>query len=194
MDVLTATTIYWKCVFAQENIQLQILELAKKLCNDNPAKSVNPESYLKREDLKNPNQGLLATLYSEVDRQEYQENFPITRPESKNAARNLLNAGREFYINIANLSDQNKLNISLQNIINQWNSYKQTYLSGDFFGKINAEKSNFQNPESYKKWDDRYYFWQDIVDMIDKSILKINDITKEYLSGNSNNPFQTETI
>lgn len=200
MDVLTACTIYWKCVYAQESTQQQIMELAGKLCGEKPAQPTNPgdpDSYLTREDLRDPNEGLLATLYSEVDRQEYQEDFPITRPESKNAARNLVNAGREFYVNLTKLADVNQLNTIFQDIINQWNSYKQTYLSGDFFGQMNASKSEAQqtgNADAVRKWEERRLFWKELVDMIDESIMKIEQLINDQLSGNANTPLQIEPV
>jgi hypothetical protein len=200
MDVLTAATIYWRCVFAQESAQQQMLEIAGKLCGEKPAQPTNPgdsTSYLKREDLRDPEEGLIATLYSEVDRQEYQEDFPVTRPESKNAARNLVNAGREFYVNLTKLAEANELNTLFQKIVNEWNSYKQTYLSGDFFGRMNTEKSTAQqsgDSDAVSKWDDRYYFWQDLVEMIDDQITKIDKLIKDQLSGNSDTPLQVEPV
>jgi hypothetical protein len=200
MDILTAATIYLRCVYAQESAQKQMMELAGKLCGEKPAQPANsgdPTSYLKRENLRDPKKGLLATLYSEVNRQEYQEDFPITRPESKNAARNLVNAGREFYVNLIKLADANVLNSMFQKIINQWNAYKQAYLSGDLFGRMTTEKSTAQqagDSDAVKKWDDRYYFWQDFVEMIDDQVTKIGQLIKDQLSGNSETPLQVEPV
>jgi hypothetical protein len=193
MDVLTAAHVYWKCSLAQEN-KNELLLLSKKLCGEKPALPINPgdpTGYLKREDLRDPNEGLLATLFAEVNRQEYRENFPITRDESKNAARNLLNAGREFHTHVVKLSDKNILNTSFEKLSSQWNAYKQSYLSNDFLGKIMSSKSESQeNPKAATGWNDRYYFWQELSNMISENIDKIGKIVKDQLSGNADNPIE----
>jgi hypothetical protein len=166
MKVLQAATIYLSWVrYAQDTTTTttststddavkQLNELATKLFIQRPTQ--NPT----KDNLRNPMEGLFATLYQEVDKTDYREEYPISRPESKSAVIIMVNDGRQFYYDLANSEDLDTLISEFQKIINEWTSFKTSYLNDSMFTQMEEDKSNASS-DLADDWETRRLFWKD---------------------------------
>lgn len=193
--VLRVATTFWKCAQdANAGSMDQLVGLSNKLTDPNAV--ANPD--------KTIDSALLSTLQQEVDQMEEQERFPITRPESESAVRNLYNAAKQFHTNLTNDSSNvlgveenrtrmNGLNADFQNVINQWEQYRRSYLSEDFLNELQLAKSE-ATPEVQQEFEDRHQFWQALISQIDGTIEQIDKILKDQLTGNPEEPLEPTPV
>lgn len=194
MKVLQAATIYLRWVrYAQDTTGTestaikQLNELATKLFIQKPTQ--NPT----KDNLRNPMEGLFATLYQEVNDMDYREEYPISRPESKNAVRTMINDGRKFYIDLANLVDVNTLITEFQKVINEWISFKTSYLNGDMFNQMEQDKSAASS-DTADDWEKRRLFWKEILEMIDAVMSQVHNMLKDQSTGNIETQLEAKPI
>ncbi len=196
MKVLQAATIYLGWVrHAQETITSstdsiavkQLKELATKLFIQKPTQ--NPT----KDNLKNPMEGLFVTLYQEVDGMDYREEYPISRPESKSAVRTMVNDGRKFYFDLAKSVDVNTLISDFQKVINDWESFKTSYLNNDMLNQMEQDKSAASS-DTANDWENRRLFWKEIIEMIDYSMNQVNKMLKDQTTGNEETQLEAEPI
>jgi hypothetical protein len=192
--ILRAATIFY--IFAQDTGPMdQLIGLSNKLANPTPVP--NPD--------KTIDSSLISTLQQEVDQMETQDRFPITRAESKSAVRNLYNAVKQFHSNLVrdtggvvlttdeNRTRMNGLNNDFQNVINQWDQYKRSYLSNDFLNELQLAKSE-ANPEQQQEFEKRYQFWKELIDQVDGTIGQIDKLLKDQLTGNPETPLEPTPV
>jgi hypothetical protein len=178
MRVLEAAIIYlgWvryaQDIVTSDNAVKQLNELATKLFIQKPTQ--NPT----KDNLRNPTEGLIATLYQEVDSMDYREEYPISRPESKNAVRTIVNDGRRFYTDLANSSDIDTLISEFQKIQNDWVSFKNSYLNGDFFNQLEIDKGNASSDKA-DEWENRKLFWKEILELIDSTMSQVDKVDRD---------------
>ena len=194
MKVLQAATIYLSWVRYAQNTTgtestavKQLNELATKLFIQKPTQ--NPT----KDNLRNPMEGLFATLYQEVNDMDYREEYPISRPESKNAVRTIVNDGRKFYVDLANSVDVNTLITEFQKVINEWTSFKTSYLNGDMFNQMEQDKSAASS-DIADDWEKRRLFWKEILEMIDAVIIQVYNMLKDQSTGNTETQLEAEPI
>lgn len=199
MKVLQAATIYLSWVrYAQDTTTTttststddavkQLNELATKLFIQRPTQ--NPT----KDNLRNPMEGLFATLYQEVDKMDYREEYSISRPESKSAVRTMVNDGRKFYIDLANHVAINILLSEFQKIINEWTSFKTSYLNNAMFTQMEQDKSAASS-ETAGDWETRKLFWKEILNMIDSVMTQVDKMLKDQSTGNSETQLESEPI
>jgi hypothetical protein len=194
MKVLQAATIYLSWVrYAQDTTGTestavkQLNELATKLFIQKPTQ--NPT----KDNLRNPMEGLFATLYQEVNDMDYREEYPISRPESKNAVRTMVNDGRKFYVDLANSVDVNTLITEFQKVINEWTSFKTSYLNGDMFNQMEQDKSAASS-DTADDWEKRRLFWKEILEMIDAVMSQVYNMLKDQSTGNTETQLEAEPI
>lgn len=194
MKVLQAATIYLSWVrYAQDTTGTestavkQLNELATKLFIQKPTQ--NPT----KDNLRNPMEGLFATLYQEVDGMDYREEYPISRPESKSAVRTMVNDGRKFYVDLANSVDVNTLITEFQKVINEWTSFKTSYLNGDMFNQMEQDKSAASS-DTADDWEKRRLFWKEILEMIDAVMSQVYNMLKDQSTGNTETQLEAEPI
>lgn len=193
--VLRVATAFWKCAQdANAGAMDQLVGLSNKLTDPNAVQ--NPD--------KTIDSALISTLQQEVDQMDEQERFPITRPESKSAVRNLYNAAKQFHNNLTkdssnvltveeNRTRMNGLNADFQNVINQWEQYRRSYLGEDFLNELQLAKSE-ATPELQQEFEDRYQFWQALINQIDGTIEQIDKIIKDQLTGNPEDPLEPTPV
>lgn len=196
MKVLKAATIYLNWVRYAQNTSTsistnnsikQLNELATKLFIQKPIQ--NPT----KDNLRNPMQGLFATLYQEVEGMDYREEYPISRPESKAAVRNMVNDGRKFYMDLSNSIELNTLISEFQKIMNEWTSFKTSYLNGDMFNQMEQDKSKATS-ETSADWEKRRLFWKEILEMIDSIMSQVFNMLKDQSSGNEETPLEAKPV
>lgn len=193
--VLRVATAFCKCAQdANAGPMDQLVGLSNKLSDPNAV--ANPD--------KTIDSALISTLQQEVDQMEEQERFPITRPESKSAVRNLYNSVKQFHTNLIkdssnvltteeNRARMNGLISDFQNVINQWEQYKRSYLGNDFLNELQLAKSEATS-ELQQEFEDRYQFWKELIDQIDGTIELIDKILKDQLTGNPEEPLEPTPV
>jgi hypothetical protein len=199
MKVLQAATIYLSWVrYAQDTTTTttststddaikQLNELATKLFIQRPTQKPT------KDNLRNPMEGLFATLYQEVDKMDYREEYPISRPESKSAVRTMVNDGRKFYIDLANSIDVSTLLSEFQKVINEWTSFKTSYLNDSMFNQMEQDKSA-ASADTADDWETRRLFWKQILNIIDSVMTQVYNMLKDQSTGNSETPLESEPI
>lgn len=177
----------WYYKQAQESAGTQawetILGLSNKLADPNAVPNPTPQI----------DQALVATLLQEVDLMDYQERFPITRPESKSGVRNLQNLVRQYYHNIVNQKDMNISIPDLQNVRNQWDNFKRSYLNEDLFNELQAAKSEVPQSEQ-QEFENRWNFWKELSDQIEETISNLEIMLKDRQTGSEDVAAQPEPI
>lgn len=185
MDVLTAATIF--CKYAQDpnadTAYGQLLGLSNKLADPNPVQ--NPD--------QNIDTALISTLEQEVNNMEEQEKFPITRPESKSAVRTLYNTVKQFHSNLTKKAELNTLVSDFQKVRNEWDNYRRSYLSEQFVNDLELSKSEAA-PENVQDFTLRIEFWRAFIHEADDTILNIEQMLKDQLSGNAETPLEPTPV
>jgi hypothetical protein len=194
MDVLTAATIYYRCVYAQaQDSKAQLIELAQMLANPTPIQ--NP-------DANNIRTAFMSTLQQEVNNMELQDSYPITRPESKSEVRSMYNLVKTFYENLTKPTDQtlqldsaqkksqiSNLMSDFQKVVNAWSDYSSKYFDG-LIDQLNMDKSKADQTQQ-QDFQNRILFWQALTQRTSKTIQDIQSLLNDQLVGNPNNPLQT---
>jgi len=207
MDVLTAATIFFKCAqdpgtgitdpAAAKNPKAKIIALSNMLANPNPI--ANP-------DATNIRTAYISTLQQEVLKMTEQDTYPISRPESKSAVKVLYNQVKAFHTNLTKpipqtlqqTSDQQRTQVNslisdFQRVVNAWGNYSSRYLSDDFFGRLQLDKSS-ADQTTQQDFTNRILFWKELVKRINETVVNINKMLKDMLVGNPNNPLATTPL
>lgn len=171
----------------------QLIGLSNKLSNPVPAPAD-----------QTIDTALISTLQREVDQTDYQERFPITRPESKSAVRVLYNAVKQFHVNLTkpvtgtptvqeNKTKTGNLIADFQRVINEWSNYKRSYLNESFLTELESAKST-ADPSQTQAFNNRLLLWRRIIKQIDETISNIDKILKDQLTGNPDVPLEATPV
>ena len=192
LKLLEKATIFRK--YAQDpDPKAQLIGLSNKLSNPVPAPAD-----------QTIDTALISTLQREVDQTDYQERFPITRPESKSAVRVLYNAVKQFHVNLTkpvtgtptpqeNQTKTGNLIADFQRVINEWSNYKRSYLNESFLNELEAAKST-ADPSQTQAFNNRLLFWRRIIKQTDETISSIDKILKDQLTGNPDVPLEATPV
>jgi hypothetical protein len=189
MDVLIAAKAFYR--YAQEASATtavsanydQLLGLSNKLSATNPPTLLD----------QNIRSALIATLQQEVDKMELQEQYPITRPESKSAVRNLFNVVKEFHYNLVKKTANSLLISNMQKVRNEWSNYRRSYLSDQFISQLELDKGKAP-PERQTDFDKRILFWKALIQQIEETITDLEKLLKDQQTGNPNVPVQPTPV
>lgn len=196
LKVLQAATLYYHWVRYAQDITTtglesdavkELNELATKLFSQKPI--ANPT----KDNLKVPNEGLIATLFQEVNAMELRDNYPISRPEAKAAVRTMVNDGRQFYTDLSNSEDIDTLISEFQKIINEWTSFKTSYLSGDFLNQMELD-GNSVGDDLKDDYQQRLMFWKEFIQITDATISQVYQMLQDQATGNSETELEAEPL
>jgi hypothetical protein len=187
MDVLKAATIFCAHIkYAQDEgdtTYTRLMGFSNKLSDPHPV--VNPS--------ENIDTALIATLEQEVNDMEEQERFPITRPESKAAVRNLYNDVKQFHFDLVKKADINLLISEFQKVRNGWDAYRRSYLSEQFLNELELAKGEAL-PENKAEFDKRLMFWRAFIKETEDTISNIEKLLKDQLAGNQETPLEPTPV
>lgn len=187
MDVFSASRIFYKNA-QDSSAALERLEQLTAFSN-----KLNAPNGIQNPTAETIDTSLLATLVQEVDNMEEQERFPITRPESKAAAKAMYDISKRFHMMLTNKEDVNALISQFQNVRNAWDNYRRSYLSEQFLNDLQLAKSEASS-ENQPEFDIRWNFWKELIDQMEGTISGIEKILKDWLTGSPDVALEPEPV